>query len=87
MKWKLIHDMQFCDGNQSEFITLSKDQIFNQVSHGRLQPESLRCLQRNKKSSPRNTRFVILNANGKQRIFEVGKDVIPVSRGVEGIFR
>ena len=87
MKWKLLHEMKFFEGSNDTFVTLSKDSVFNQVSFGRVEPESLRCLQRNKKSSPRNTRFVILNANGKQRIFEVGKDVIPVSRGVEGIFR
>lgn len=79
--------MTFCTGKNNDFITLQKGTVYSQVSHGRLEPESMRCLQRNKKSSPNNSRFVILNASGKQRIFEVGKDVIPVSRGVEGIFR
>ena len=83
MKWKIVKDMRFFNGQPKDgYLILQKGSVYNQVSHANYDIEIRDALYRKKKTSSRNERFVILNAEGMQRMFVIGVDVVPYSRGV-----
>tara|TARA_Y100001963_G_scaffold135049_1_gene196278 strand:- start:104 stop:382 length:279 start_codon:yes stop_codon:yes gene_type:complete len=86
MQWQLIREMKFFSDKSSEYVKLEKGNTYLEVSYSHLSRSSKHMLDRQKRNSLPSERFVILNAEGKQRIFVVGKDVIPHSRGVEGLW-
>lgn len=77
MKWILVKDCIFHDNSTQTFITIPKDSIFYDVPHKDQTAEIKRGYSSSTKYSRNlNTKFIVLNCNGKQRIFEIGKSVI-----------
>lgn len=87
MQWELIRDMKFFAGSSDKYTILKKGDIYSEVGYSQMTRSIKESLARHKRKSQPNQRFVILNAENKQRLFVVGKDVIPHSTGVQGLWK
>ena len=76
-RWILIRDMKFFNDEQRDYFILSKDSVFTEVPFQHQIYQVRRAVSRR---NNHNKKHIVLNAQGKQRVFAIGKDVIPVSQ-------
>tara|TARA_R100000329_G_scaffold77500_1_gene66585 strand:+ start:783 stop:1070 length:288 start_codon:yes stop_codon:yes gene_type:complete len=77
MKWVLLKDCMFHDDDKKEFITIKKGSSFNDVPYKDQTQRIKECLRNCSKFNHKlNVKFIALNCEGKQRVFEIGKSVI-----------
>ena len=74
LKWMLLHDMRFHNPN-GEWIVLKKGSIYTDVHHANQDREIVEAIKNKKRRSNYNTQFVVLDAEGLQRMFVIGQDV------------
>lgn len=77
MKWALVCDCKFHCTERGWFI-IKKGSVFDEVPFQNYVPEIQLAVQ-NEKRSRKRRQIVILEAEGKQRIFEIGESVAPHS--------
>jgi predicted patatin/cPLA2 family phospholipase len=77
MKWILLDDCNFHSIERGWFV-LKKGSVYNAVHAQHYDPEIQRAVI-NRRKSHRSNQIVILEAEGKQRIFEIGEAVAPHS--------
>tara|TARA_B100001123_G_C15324320_1_gene1028999 strand:+ start:241 stop:504 length:264 start_codon:yes stop_codon:yes gene_type:complete len=74
-KWELLKDLTFFAGK--DYLILKKGAVYPEIPPQELDDNMSRLLKSTQKKAKHTERFVILDAEGKQRIFTVGEDVAP----------
>ena len=84
MKYIILNDVIFHDESMG-FFTIKKGSVYNAVSARNYEKDIDNAVIRERRSRKKR-QIVILKAEGKQRIFEIGVDVAPHSDSF-GTFR
>ena len=74
MKWTLLHDRLFHNPT-GEWVTLKKGSVYDEVHFKNQDPDVIRAVKNNQRRSRFNAEYVVLDAEGLQRLFVIGKDV------------
>ena len=76
MKYVLVQDCLF--HNKGEFFTIKKGSVYEDVHHTKMSNSMKRSISDVKKYGSHTDRWIVLFAEGKERMFIVGKDVKPL---------
>lgn len=82
MKWEVIREIQFFHskvGDNYKYLTIKIGSVYNEVSLNDYDSDMYRLVKSEREKAKHNERFVVLFVEGKQRIFKIGKDVVPYS--------
>ena len=75
MRWITINQIRFFNANK-EYLILEKDVIFNEIHYKNQTEEVKNSLKRLKYTNPKK-RYVVISYKNKQRVLEIGKNIIP----------
>ena len=78
MEYRVIRDMCFHNNEEQKFFTIKKGSVYSEVTENNQSMKIKDTLRHRKKMAKNpNDQFVVLLAEGKERSFQIQKDVVP----------